>query len=211
MKRLTYFITIIGLTALAAACSSGNTAPSASSPDAASATTSSASPAATSAANSDSAQSNDIPAAVRAAFPNAQSITKQHKDLTTAQAASIEKQSGVKLDDKDHHSYLAFATEGGTRKQTGAAAVVKAEGRELVIVYGSEKGSPVINEVHGESGGIPHAFLDQFKGKGHDSKLRLGQDIKAQGVGEALARTLTDAIRLDVMMMQTLYGAAHSH
>jgi hypothetical protein len=214
MKRLTYFITIItiiGLTALAAACSSGNTAPSTSSHDAASATTASATPAAASAANSDSAKPDDIPAAIRAAFPNSQSITKQHKDLTDAQAASIEKQAGVKLDDKDHHSYLAFATEGGTRKQIGAAAVVKAEGRELVIVYGSEKGSPVINEVHGESGGIPHAFLDQFKGKGHDNKLRVGQDIKAQGVGETLARAVTDTIRLDVVTMQTLYGATHSH
>lgn len=211
MKRLTYFITIIGLTALAAACSSGNSTPSATSPDAASATTASASPAAASAAKDDSAKADDIPAAVRAAFPNAQSITKQHKDLTAAQAASVEKQSGVKLDDKDHHSYLAFATESGTRKQIGAAAVVKAEGRELVIVYASEKGSPVINEVHGESGGIPHAFLDQFKGKGHDNKLRLGQDIKAQGVEEALARAVSDAIRLDVVTMQTLYGAAHSH
>ena len=214
MKRLAYFITIItssGLTALAAACSSGNNAPSASSPDAASATTASASPAATSAANSNSAKADDIPAAVHAAFPNAQSITKQHKDLTDAQATSIEKQSGVKLDDKDHHSYLAFATEGGTRRQIGAAAVVKAEGRELVIVYGSEKGSPVINEIHGESGGIPHIFLDQFKGKGHDNKLRLGQDIKAQGVEEALARAVSDAIRLDMVTMQTLYGAAHSH
>lgn len=211
MKRLAYFITIIGLAALATACSSGNTAPSASSPDATSATTASASPAATSAAKGESPKADDIPAAVHAAFPNAQSITKQHKDLTTAQAARIEKQSGVKLDDKDHHSYLAFATEGGTRRQIGAAAVVKAEGRELVIVYGNEKGSPVINEVHGESGGIPHAFLDQFKGKGHDNKLRLGQDIKAQGVEEALARAVSDAIRLDVVTMQTLYGAAHSH
>ena len=130
---------------------------------------------------------------------------------TEAQAASIEKQTGVKLDDKDHHSYLAFVTEGGTRKQLGAVTVVKAGAREIAIVYGSEKGSPVINTVHGETGGIPHAFLDQFKGKGHDNKLRLGQDIKAQGVEEALARAVSDAIRLDVVTMQALYGAAHSH
>jgi hypothetical protein len=211
MNRQIFFTTIIILAAVAAACSSDNHASSASSHEAASATTASASPAAASTASSEGAKTDDIPAAVRAAFPNAQSITKQHKDLTTAQAASIEKQSGVKLDDKDHHSYLAFATEGGTRKQIGAAAVVKAEGRELVIVYVSEKGSPVINAVHGESGGIPHAFLDQFKGKGHDNKLRLGQDIKTQGVDEMTARAVTDAIRLDVITMQTLYGAAHSH
>lgn len=212
MKRLSYFITAIGLAVLAAACSSGNSASSASSSDAASSRSASATPAAAaSAANSDTAKQDDIPAAVRGAFPNAQAITKQHKDLTNAQATSIEKRSGVKLEDRDHHSYLAFATESGMRKQIGAAAVVNAQGRELVIVYGSEKGSPVINEVHGESGGIPHTFLDQFKGKGHDDKLRLGQDIKAQGVGESLARAVSDAIRRDVVTMQTLYGAAHSH
>lgn len=211
MKRLTYFITIIGLTALAAACSSGNSAPSATSPDAASATTASASPAAASAAKGDSAKADDIPAAVRAALPNAQSITAQHKDITAAQVAGIEKQSGMKLTDKDHHSYLAFATGGGARKQIGAATAVKAAGHEVVIVYASEKGSPMIKEAHGESSGVTHAFLDQFKGKGHDSKLRLGQDIKAQGMDEAMARALTDAIRLDVVTMQTLYGAAHSH
>ena len=211
MKRLAYFITIIGLAALAAACSSGNPAPSAASTDAAPATTPSTSPVTASAAKDGNAKADDIPAAVRAAFPNAQSITKRHKDLTAAQVAHVEKQSGVKLADKDHHSYLAFASEGGGRKQLGAATLVTAHGHEVVVVYVSENGSPMIKEVHGESGGIPHAFLDQFKGKGHDNKLRLGQDIKAQGVDEATARALTDAIRLDVVTMQTLYGAAHSH
>lgn len=163
------------------------------------------------AAGGASQKKDEIPAAVRAALPNAQSITAQHKDITAAQVAGIEKRSGGKLADKDHHSYLAFATSGGARKQIGAATVVKANGREVVVVYASENGSPVIKEVHGESGGVPHAFLDQFKGKGHDNKLRLGQDIKAQGVDEATARALTDAIRLDVATMQTLYGAAHSH
>ncbi|MGE0129196.1 MAG: hypothetical protein AB7U82_14060 [Blastocatellales bacterium] len=205
MKKLIYFITIIALSAFAAACSSGNNPSSASSPDAASATTASASPAAA------SAKADDVPAAVRAALPNAQSITRQHKDLTDAQASGIEKRSGLKLDDKDHHSYLAFATEGGVRRQIGAITVVKAQGHEAAIVYDSQEGSPVIKAVYGESSGIPHAFLDQFKGKGHDNKLRLGQDIKTQGVDETTARALTDAIRLDVVTMQTLYGAAHSH
>jgi hypothetical protein len=197
----------IGLATLGAACSANKEAGN----ESASAVTTpaAASPSATAAAAAN--KRAEIPAAVRAALPNAQSITKEHKDLTDKQAASIEKQSGLKLDDKDHHSYLAFASEGGARKQVGAASLVNANGREVVIVYASENGSPVIKEVHGESGGVPHAFLDQFKGKGHDNKLRLGQDIKAQGVDEATARALTDAIRLDVVTMQTLYGAAHSH
>jgi hypothetical protein len=203
MTKLMIVALAIGLATLGAACStnkeagSENTAPVA------------ASPAATAAAAAN--KSDEIPAAVRAALPNAQSISKQHKDLTDKQVASVEKQSGLKLDDKDHHSYLAFANEGGARKQIGAASLVNANAHEVVIVYASENGSPVIKEVHGESGGVPHAFLDQFKGKGHDNKLRLGQDIKAQSVDEATARALTDAIRLDVVTMQTLYGASHSH
>lgn len=203
MKKLMLIALLIGLAVLGVACSANK--------DAASESTGSASAPASPAATVVASKSDDIPAAVHAALPNAQSITKQHKDLTDAQAASIEKQSGLKLDDKDHHSYLAFANEGGARKQVGAASLVKADGHEVVVVYASENGSPMIKEVHGESGGVPHTFLDQFKGKGHDSKLRLGQDIKAQGVDEATARALTDAIRLDVVTMQTLYGAAHSH
>lgn len=203
MKKLILIALIAGLAALGAACSANKDAAS----ESAGSASAPASPAATVAAS----KSDDIPAAVHAALPNSQSITKQHKDLTDAQAASVEKQSGLKLDDKDHHSYLAFASEGGARKQVGAATLVKANGKEVVVVYASENGSPMIKEVHGESGGVPHAFLDQFKGKGHDNKLRLGQDIKAQGVDEATARALTDAIRLDAVTMQTLYGAAHSH
>jgi len=202
MTKLMMAALVIGLATLGAACSTNREAGS-------EITASAASP--TGAVAAGQSKGEEIPAAVRAVFPKAQSVTKQHKDLTNAQAASIEKQAGMKLEDKDHHSYLAFANEGAARRQVGAASLVNAGGREIVIVYASEKGSPVIKEAHGESGGLPHAFLDQFKGKGHDSKLRLGQDIKAQGVDEAVARAVTDAIRLDVVTMQTLYGAAHSH
>jgi len=212
MKKLIYFVTIIAFAVFGVVGSSGNSVKATSS---SSAEPAGAAPAASCAANAQHAATGDIPAAVREAvkesLPKAQSITQQNKDLTDAQATGIEKESGMKLDDKDHHSYLAFSDDGGARKQIGVATVVKAQGREIVIVYGSEKGSPVIIEAHGESGGVPPAFLDQFKGKSHNDKLSLGQDIKPQGVDEALARALTDAIRLDVTMMHTLYGAAHAH
>lgn len=208
MKKLIYFFTIIAFAAPGANGSVRNSITSTAS--------SSSEPAGSPIyANIQHAAPGEIPAAVREgvkeSLPKAQSITPQHKDLTDAQAASIEKESGMKVDGKEHNSYLAFTSEGGTRKQIGVATVVKAQGRVIVIVYGSEKGSVVISDAHGESGGVPHAFLDQFKGKRHEDKLRLGQDIKPQGVDEALARAITDAIRLDVVTMQTLYGAAHAH
>ena len=79
----------------------------------------------------------------------------------------------------------------------------------MVVVYDSKGGSPVIREVRGA--GVPAAFLDQFKGKGHDDALKLNQDIKAQGAPDALAQGVTNAIKADVLAMQALYGSAHSH
>src|SRR5262249_59120844 len=119
MKKMMMTPLVSGLAAFGAACSTDKEATSGGTSSAPSA--SPAVPTAT-----DTSQGNEIPAAVRAALPNAQSITKQHKDLTDAQAARIEKQTGLKLDDKDHHSYLAFANDGGARKQIGAATLVNA-------------------------------------------------------------------------------------
>lgn len=153
--------------------------------------------------------SGDVPANVKVAFTDAQSITTQHKDLSAAQVTKIEKDTNTKIADKDHHSYLAFSTTGGARKQIGAATVVNAGRKEMVVIYESRNGVPYIKEVRAE--GVPQAFLDQFKGKGHDDKFLLGQDIKPNGADDPTARAATDSIRQDAMIMQTLYGGAHSH
>ena len=154
---------------------------------------------------------DEIPAVVKAAFPDAQSFTKQHKDIPKDAVAGIEKDAGGgKVPDTDHHSYLAFSgTGGGARKQIGAATVVKADGRDVVIVYENKEGSPYIKEVRAE--GIPASFLTQFAGKGHDDKFLFGSTIKANGADEAAAKAITSAVAVDVMTMQKLYGAAHTH
>ena len=152
---------------------------------------------------------DDTPAAVKAVFPDAQSITTQHKDVPADKIASIEKDTSSKVPDKDHHSYLAFSATGGARKQIGAATIVKVEGRDVVIVYDNKDGSPVIKEVRAE--GVPAPFLAQFAGKGHDNDLLLGADIKPSGAGDAQAKAITEAVRVDVLTMQALYGAAHKH
>ena len=152
---------------------------------------------------------DDTPAAVKAVFPDAQSITTQHKDVPADKIASIEKDTSSKVPDKDHHSYLAFSATGGARKQIGAATIVKVEGRDVVIVYDNKDGSPVIKEVRAD--GVPAPFLAQFAGKGHDNDLLLGADIKASGVNDVQAKAITEAVRVDVLTMQALYGAAHKH
>ena len=150
----------------------------------------------------------DAPASVKAAFPDA-TFTKQHKDIPKEQIALIEKETNAKVPDTDHHSYLAFSAASGTRKQIGAATVVEAGGKEFVIVYDNKEGRPFVKEVRGE--GVPAAFLAQFAGKNHDDKFQIGGDLKANGVDEKLAKAIAEAVRVDAMTMQTLYGAPDKH
>ncbi|GAC1396366.1 MAG: hypothetical protein NVSMB56_11060 [Pyrinomonadaceae bacterium] len=207
-------IFVVGFVAIfAAACSSSNEKGNANTTVTTN-TTPNTSPAMTANSNgttatTPAAANEDVPASVRAVFPDAQSITKQHKDITPAQKSSIEKETGGKLPDTDHHSYLAFSTSNSTRKQIGAATEVVAGGKKMVVVYESRNGLPFIKEVRAD--GVPQTFLDQFKGKGHDDKFQIGGDLKAQGVDAGLAKSAADAIHLDIMTMQTLYGASHSH
>jgi hypothetical protein len=213
MKKLTV-ITIIALSfvvGLAAACSSGSdTATTANANQAkTTANTTAANQAANNAAPT-GAKTDDVPTIVKAVFPDAQSFTTQHKDVPASAIADIEKDTGGKVPDKDHHSYLAFSTAGGKRTQIGAATVVKAGGKDVVVIYENKGGMPTIKEVRAD--GIPADFLKQFAGKGHDDKFEVGGDIKATGgVDEATAKAIALAVRIDSLTMQTLYGAAHSH
>jgi len=159
--------------------------------------------------NTAAPKSDDTPAAVKAVFPDAQSFTTQHKDIPADKIASIEKDTSSKVPDKDHHSYLAFSTTGGARKQIGAATIVKVGGKDVVVVYDNKDGSPVVKEVRAE--GVSAPFLAQFAGKGHDNDLLLGADIKASGANETQAKAITEAVRVDVLTMQALYGSAHKH
>lgn len=197
---------IIALIGLSAACSSA-TQPTANTSN----TTKPTNTAATTAENTATApkKEEETPAAIKAVFPDAESITKQHKDITKEQIASLEKDAGAKVPDTDHHSFLAFKTDTGTRKQIGAATMVKADGKDAVIIYDSKDGSPFIKEV--KIDGVAADFLKQFSGKGHDDKLQIGQDLKVIGVDEKTAKAIAEAVRVDAMTMQALYGKAHSH
>lgn len=211
MRKVTFLsITVLAFAALlASACSS--------SPSNATTTTTSntnqAAPTNASAANNAGATAktdDEIPASIKAVFPDAQSFTKQHKDIPADKIASIEKDTGGKVPDKDHHSYLAFAAKDGKRTQIGAATIVSSGGKEMLVIYESKNGMPTIKEVRVE--GAAKEFLAQFAGKNHDAKIKFGEDIKALGgVSEAQAQEIAQAVRIDVLTMEALYGAAHSH
>ena len=204
MKKITVFtiFALVAAAALAAACSSGaNTS----------------APANTNIAISNSKPINtappksedDTPASVKAAFPDAQSFTKLHKEITKEQIAAIEKETNAKLPDTDHHSFAAFSTNSGARKQIGAATIVKANGKDIVIIYDNKEGRPFVKEIRAD--GVSNDFLKQFAGKNHDDKFQIGSDLKAAGIDEALAKAVAEAVRVDAMTMQTLYGAPDKH
>ncbi len=203
MKKTLAFIILVVICGLSAACSNP--------------TNTSTSPAPTNTAivnmntlnNAAPKSDEETPASVKTVFPNASSFTKQHKDLSQDQISHIEKDSGAKIPDTDHHSYLAFSNDGGTRKQIGAATVIEANGKEFVVVYENKEGSPFIKEVRGE--GVSADFLKQFAGKGHDDKFQIGADLKSNGVDDATSKAIAQAVKVDALTMQTLYGAAHSH
>ena len=198
MKKILTLVLASALAGFAAACATSETT-----------NTKPATNTAPDATASKTAARDDVPPSVHAVFPDAQSITKDHKDLTPGQISEIEKETGSKLPDTDHHAYLAFSTSGGARKQIGAASEVEVNGKQVVVVYESRSGLPYIKEVRAE--GVAQAFLDQFKGKGHDDKFQIGKDLKAQGVDDATAKATASAIHVDIMTMETLYGAAHTH
>ncbi len=206
MKQILILSAIAAGLTFASACSS---APETATTNRAAANTTANAATTNTTANTAPKTDSDAPAAIKAVFPDAQSFTTQHKDVPADKIASIEKDTSSKVPDKDHHSYLAFSTTGGARKQIGAATIVKAGGKDVVVVYDNKDGSPVIKEVRAE--GVSAPFLAQFAGKGHDNDLLLGADIKASGANEAQAKAITEAVRVDVLTMQALYGAAHKH
>ncbi len=200
-----------------AACSSGeNTTSNANTTNAPTANRNSANanaPTAPATSNNHGGPTTDeTPASVRAAISDAQTFTTQHRDIPQATVTEVERETGASITDRDHHAYLAFSTTGGARRQVGAATVIQTDAGEMVIVYDSRNGMPVIREIRTSSANVPAAFLDQFKGKTHDDAVTLGRDIHATGsVSEAQARSITTAVKRDVLIMQALYGAAHSH
>lgn len=213
MRKLLILKIIAASAALSAACSGANSNTAAPTGNTVANANQTATTAATAnsnhSANTATTGGDETPAAVKAAFPSAQSFTVQHKDISPSAQTQIEKDAGIGIPDKDHHSYLAFSTAGGTRKQVGAATVVKAGGKDVVVIYENKDGMPTIKEVRAE--GVPAAFLQQFAGKGHDNELVVGSDIKTSGADETIARAITEAVRVDAMTMQTLYGKAHTH
>ena len=162
--------------------------------------------------NSNSANKGDVPPAVKAAFPETQTVTAQQKDLTDSQIASIEKESGSKLSGKEFHSFAAYD---GSHKQIGTATIIDVEGQgqpiQLVVVYKNDGVIKKVVAARGSDDVASAAFLGQFTGKGHHDAFHVGEDITYGGSNRAAAEAVTHALKRDLLAMQALYGKAHGH
>jgi hypothetical protein len=173
-------------------------------------------PAATAPASSHGSSSKDeIPAEIKTAFPDAQTITMQHKDITAGQASAFQKDYGVKLKEGDYHTYVAYGEGSGKRTQLGAATLVDVEGAgeplQLVVTYNNDIVIKKVTPVKGSGDLVSPAFLDQFSGKNHDQSFQVGKDIKYTGNNKAAAEAVAGTIKRDILSMQALYGKQHSH
>lgn len=158
------------------------------------------------------ASSDEVPAEVKAAFPDAASVTIQHKDLTDKQIASVEKESGAKVAGKDFHSYVAHDS---SHKQIGAATVTDVEGAggpiRLVVVHTNDGKIKKVTPVTGSGDVVSAAFLDQFVGKDHHGRFHVGDDVKYDGANQSAAQAIAHAVKRNVLAMHALYGKEHGH
>lgn len=163
--------------------------------------------------NSATAASQDeVPAEVKAAFPDAPIVTLQHKDLSAKQISSVEKDSGAKLADRDFHSFVAHDS---SHKQIGAATVTDAEAPggpvRLVVVYTNDGKIKKVTAVKGSGDFVSPAFLDQLVGKDHHDAFHVGEDLRYDGSNQAAAEAVAHAVKRDVLAMHALYGKEHGH
>ncbi len=153
----------------------------------------------------------EVIAQVKTAFPDAQSVTPQNKELTSEQVASVEKDSGATLASKDFRSFVAHD---GSHKQLGAATLTSAQGAgnaQLLVIYTNDGKIKKVLPVRGSGDTSSAAFLDQFAGKDHTAAFHVGDDIKYDGSDKPAAEAVAHAIKRDLLAMHALYGKEHGH
>jgi hypothetical protein len=143
-------------------------------------------------------KSDGTPAEVKAAFPDAASITAQMSKTKSGE---------------DFISYVAFTMKDGKKTTLGVATLVQAEGATYVLAV--DNNVDVAKVSVAKSGGKAElespAFLDQFTKKTHDDAFKIGKDLKFAGTDKAGAEKVVKAIYDAELNLQAIYGKPHTH
>lgn len=151
-----------------------------------------------------------VPIEIKNYFKNSE-VSFVHKFLTEKQMNNIEKYSGIKPDNY-FHTFIAIGKNNGKKVQLGAGTLIKikdSKNIELGIIYDNNLNIKEIISV--KNANQIKSFLNQFKGKNHDSKFVIGKDIKYIGNELKLANKIISAIKVDTLTIQELWGKAHKH
>lgn len=143
-------------------------------------------------------KSDGTPAEVKAAFPDATSVTAQ----------TTKTKSG-----EDFTAYVAFSMKDGKKTALGVTTVVQAEGVTYLLVV--DNNVDILRVVVAKSGGKAElespAFVDQFAKKTHDDAFKIGKDVKFTGTDKAGAEKVVKALFDAETNLQAIYGRPHTH
>lgn len=143
-------------------------------------------------------KSDGTPAEVKAAFPDATTITAQ----------TTKTKSG-----DDFTAYVAFTMKDGKKTTQGVVTQVQAEGVTYLLVV--DNNVDIIKVVVAKSSGKAElespAFLDQFAKKTHDDAFKIGKDLKFTGTDKAGAEKVVKALYDAETNLQAIYGKPHTH
>lgn len=143
-------------------------------------------------------KTDGTPAEIRAAFPDASTITAQ--------------KSRAKGGD-EFTSYVAFAMKDGKKTTLGVATLVPAEGVTYLLAVNNNVDITQVSVV--KSGGKAEVesadFLKQFSGKTHDDAFKIGKDLKFAGTDKATAEKVVKALQDAELNLQNIYGKPHTH
>lgn len=151
-----------------------------------------------------------VPDQIKNYFKNGK-VDLVHKFLTVNQMNNVKKYSGVKTDNY-FHTFVAVGNNNGKKSQLGAGSLVKVEDTkeiEFGIIYDNNLVIKDILPIKNANDLKP--FLNQFKGKDHHSSFSIGKDLKYTGNNSKIASKIAQAVKVDVLTIQELWGKAHKH
>ncbi len=150
-----------------------------------------------------------VPESIKKYFKGGE-VSLEHRVLSKDQIKEIEKDSGSKPDDY-FHTFVAVGLKNGKKAQLGASTIVKPKGTdiEFALVYDSHL---EIKDVIGiKNTDKIKNLLPELKGKGHHDSFIIGKDIKKSDKDVKLDEKVLKSVRLDVFIMQALWGKPHKH
>ena len=136
-------------------------------------------------------------------------VTKQNTLLTGAQAETVSRRAGLKLQTKIYRIYTASL--GGKAAGYGVLITRKVRQKDAAVLYMiSARGDIASIEIvafNEPPEYMPqHGYLKQFEGKNADDTLRVGKDIPAISGATLSARNVTDGARLALAVFDVVIG-----